>query len=200
MKDNDEGTRRASKLWRQPRRWWLLGVPLGGVLMFGFGALALGAFNWTMEMTNTPQFCISCHEMREFVYAEYQETHHYKNRVGVRATCANCHVPKAWGPKVVRKVKATLVEVPNHLLGSIATEEKFEAKRLVLAERVWKEMKANDSRECRACHSYEAMDLAKQDRSARRRHAPEYLERTGETCIDCHKGVAHKLPEMAAAE
>jgi cytochrome c-type protein NapC len=37
------------------------------------------------------------------------------------------------------------------------------------------------------------MDLAAQDRSARGRHsnAPD----KGETCIDCHKGVAHTLPE-----
>ncbi len=39
------------------------------------------------------------------------------------------------------------------------------------------------------------MNLEAQDRYARRKHSPEYLEKTGRTCIDCHEGIAHKLPE-----
>lgn len=41
------------------------------------------------------------------------------------------------------------------------------------------------------------LDLEKQDKSARRKHSPEYLARKGETCIDCHKGIAHSLPALA---
>ncbi len=37
------------------------------------------------------------------------------------------------------------------------------------------------------------MDLSEQDRSARKRH--ERAVAKGETCIDCHEGIAHKLPE-----
>jgi cytochrome c-type protein NapC len=41
------------------------------------------------------------------------------------------------------------------------------------------------------------MALDEQDRSARARHsnAPD----RGDTCIDCHKGVAHELPEEPEA-
>jgi nitrate/TMAO reductase-like tetraheme cytochrome c subunit len=77
-------------------------------------------------------------------------------------------------------------------LGTISTREKFEAKRLELAENVWATMMANDSRECRNCHSYESMDFHKQGRRAQEKMR-EGLEK-GKTCIECHKGVAHKLP------
>ncbi len=64
----------------------------GGVL----GVIFWGGFNTAMEATNTEAFCISCHEMEENVYQEYQDTIHYSNRTGVRATCPDCHVPKEW--------------------------------------------------------------------------------------------------------
>lgn len=177
------------------RRW--LGIPIGGLLAFGAGALALTAFVGTVEGTSTETFCISCHEMRDNVYEEYQSTIHYSNRSGVRATCPDCHVPKAWGPKLVRKVEATFKELPNHFLGKINTREKFESHRAAMAQSVWDTMKGNDSRECRNCHEIAHMDLEKQDKIARRKHSPEYLARKGETCIDCHKGIAHSLPALA---
>ena len=39
--------------------------------------------------------------MKENVFKEYQNTIHYTNRTGVRATFPDCHVPKEWGPKTV---------------------------------------------------------------------------------------------------
>ena len=64
------------------------------------GVLFWGGFNWAMEMTNTEKFCISCHEMETTPYAELQETIHYSNRTGVRATCPELMValrsPRSW--------------------------------------------------------------------------------------------------------
>lgn len=81
------------------------------------------------------------------------------------------------------------------LVGSIDTPEKFEAKRLELAERVWEGMQATDSRECRNCHAFASMDFHKQERRAAEKMQKVIEKKTGETCIDCHKGIAHKLPE-----
>jgi hypothetical protein len=61
------------------------------------GIIFWGGFNTAMEWTNREAFCISCHEMKDNVYAEYRNTIHYQNRTGVRATCPDCHVPKEWG-------------------------------------------------------------------------------------------------------
>lgn len=157
----------------------------------GAGIVFWGGFNTFAEYTNTMAFCTSCHEMRDYVYAEYQESVHYRNASGVRVTCSDCHVPKAWTAKMVRKVRATN-ELFHKIAGSIDTPEKFEAKRLELAEYVWRSMEASDSRECRNCHSYEAMDFHEQSRRAREKM--ESAAEKGKTCIECHKGIAHKLP------
>ena len=169
---------------------------LGALLIVGGagGIIFWGGFNWAMEATNSLKFCVSCHEM-SWVYEEYQASVHYSNPSGVRAICPDCHVPKDWGAKVMRKVKATYIEIPRKLMGKINTKEKFEAHRLELAEHVWATMKANDSRECRNCHSRESMELEGQDKNAQKKHTIARWLAKGETCIDCHKGIAHELPE-----
>lgn len=162
---------------------------LGAVLFFVTGIIFWGGFNTAMEATNSLEFCISCHEMEQGVYKEYTQTIHYSNRTGVRAICSDCHVPKDWVHKIVRKVQAS-GEIYHKLMGTIDTPEKFEERRLYLANRVWSTMKSTDSRECRNCHSWEAMSSDLQKSTAKRRHRKGLKD--GETCIDCHKGIAHK--------
>lgn len=167
---------------------------LQSLLVTGFiaGIIFWGGFHTVVEATNTMEFCTSCHEMRNTVYVEYKETIHYANRSGVRATCADCHVPKEWFYKMKRKVEAT-GELYGKIMGSIDTKEKFEAKRAALAHNVWKRMKETDSLECRNCHSSEGMSPEKQSEKAQARHTKGKAE--GKTCIDCHFGIAHKEPE-----
>lgn len=158
--------------------------------VFALGIVFWGAFNASMEITNTQTFCISCHEMRDNVYKEYKETIHFSNRTGVQATCSDCHVPKTWIYKVKRKIGATN-ELFHKLLGSIDTKEKFEAKRLELAEHVWQTMRETDSRECRNCHTFNSMNLKTQKSSSQKAHARAVDK--GQTCIDCHMGIAHHI-------
>lgn len=167
---------------------------LGALLIVGGlgGVIFWGGFNTFMEHTNTLEFCISCHEMRDNVYNEYTKTIHYRNRTGVRAICSDCHVPKEWVPKFVRKVKATN-ELFHKIIGTIDTPEKFEGRRKIMAEIVWREMKANDSHECRNCHNFASMEFSKQKEWSAPVHRNAMKER--QTCIDCHRGVAHQLPK-----
>ena len=166
--------------------------PVTILLMFFLsGIIFWGGFNTAMEVTNTEEFCISCHEMKNNVYKEYKHTIHYTNRTGVRATCPDCHVPREWTHKVVRKIKATN-ELLHKIMGSIDTPEKFEAKRLELAQHVWTSMQDSDSHECRNCHSIKSMDLAKQTTLSNVKHARAI--KNNMTCIDCHMGIAHQLP------
>jgi cytochrome c-type protein NapC len=159
---------------------------------FVVGILFWGGFNTGMEMTNTLEFCTTCHEMRDTVYQEYKETIHYSNRSGVRAICSDCHVPKDWVHKLIRKSKASL-EVWGKLTGSIDTKEKFEAKRMTLAGHEWERMKESNSRECRNCHNFDAMSAELQKQTPYRKHMK--AKEAGKTCIDCHKGIAHQLPK-----
>ncbi|MDL0431294.1 NapC/NirT family cytochrome c [Marinobacter sp. TBZ242] len=186
------------RLWQWPKTKYLLWIPAGGFVMLLTGAILLGGVNFAMEETNTLEFCTSCHEMNAFVYPEYEQSAHFSNQSGVRAVCSDCHVPKDWWGKVVRKTEATFNEIPSWITGKIDTPEKFEAHRREMAESVWAKMRASNSATCRSCHSYEAMALSMQDRYAKRRHSREYREATDKTCIDCHQGIAHNLPEVTA--
>lgn len=181
------------RLWRRLRSPSKIscGVLLGSGIVAGI--IFWGGFHTVVEATNKESFCIGCHEMRDNVYKEYSDnTIHYTNRTGVRAVCADCHVPKEWGPKMIRKIQASR-ELLGKVMGTIDTREKFEAKRLVLAEREWARMKANDSLECRNCHTLQSMDPEKQKPRARKSH--ELAVKNKETCIDCHKGIAHHKPK-----
>lgn len=157
------------------------------------GLVFWGGFNTGMEATNSLGFCTSCHEMRDTVYQEYMETIHYKNRSGVRAACPDCHVPKDWMHKFVRKIQASQELYSKFITAEIDTPEKFEAKRMQMAQHVWEAMKASDSRECRNCHSWDAMDPKKQTPRGHKKMEAGLKE--GKTCIDCHKGIAHLLPK-----
>ena len=182
------------------RLWTFLWTPsgvfsLGLLLIAGFvaGILFWGGFHWAVEATNTERFCISCHEMRDNVYAEYEGTVHQSNSSGVRATCPDCHVPKEWGPKVIRKIQASYELYGHFITGVIDTPEKFDAHRLDMATSVWTAMKKTDSRECRNCHDFEFMDFTLQENRAAQNHQAALDQ--GKTCIDCHQGIAHRLPE-----
>ena len=188
------------RYWRtltRPSAYYSLGfLTIGG---FIGGIVFWGAFNTAMEFTNTETFCIGCHVMRDNVYQEIQPTIHFTNRSGVRAKCADCHVPHAWTYKMARKMQASK-EVWGFIFGTIGTRDKFLAKRRELAEREWTRFKANDSLECRNCHEFQSMDFTRQSRRAVDAHSGQLAgkgEHGAKTCIDCHKGIAHRLPDMA---
>ncbi len=177
----------------RPSRHLSLGVlTVGG---FVGGVLFWGGFNTALEATNTEQFCVSCHEMRNNVFEELKSTIHYTNRSGVRATCPDCHVPHQWTDKIARKMQASK-EVWGKIFRTIDTREKFLDERRTLAEHEWARLKANDSLECRNCHEFGYMDLTRQSRRAATIHE-RWLLSGEKTCIDCHKGIAHRLPDMS---
>lgn len=173
---------------------------LGFLTMGGFiaGIVFWGGFNTALEVTNTETFCTGCHEMRENVFVELQPTIHYSNRSGVRATCPDCHVPHNWTDKIARKMQASK-EVWGKIFGTISTREKFLDKRLELAQHEWTRLKANNSLECRNCHNLNSMDFTRQSKRAMQMHSTE-LASGNKTCIDCHKGIAHRLPDVKATE
>jgi len=166
-------------------RMIVIGV-LGGVIIWG-------GLNMGMEYTNRSDFCMSCHEMT-IPFEELKKTVHYKNRSGTTVQCADCHVASSKTPtdymfKSMQKLIAAR-DVVGHILGTVDTPEKYEAYRLTMAKRVWERMKERDSKECRNCHDFKTMDPAKQKDRSVTKH--EGAIEDGKTCIDCHKGIAHK--------
>ena len=159
-------------------------VALGIVL----GVVGVIAFDTTLHATSTEEFCISCHEMKDTPYAQMTNAPHFSNRTGVTATCSDCHLPKAFVPKMIRKAEAAR-EVWGHFTGIIDTPEKYTAHIPAMKAREIARLQANDSQECRDCHTVERMRPELQGKMAQRSHRPERME--GKSCIDCHAGIAH---------
>jgi len=180
----------AAWLWRRPQRWFVLGIPAGGLIAFLVGIGFAGSLIGGLKYAETVTFCTSCHEMNT-PFQELTQSGHYSNQFGVRATCADCHVPPQFVPGLIRHIQAS-GEVWGHVKGELDTPAKYESHRLALAQKIWKELKAIDSAECRSCHTPGAMAFAQQPPAAASAH--QSLATSGMTCIDCHRGVAHTLP------
>ena len=181
------------KLWTfltAPSARYSLGLLVVVGILLGAGGLTV--FDVSMRETSTDQFCLSCHELEVNIGREYAGMSHARNARGFRVTCSDCHLPKPFVPKMMRKFRA-VGEIYHHLLGTIDTPTKFEEHRMKMATRVWTEMNETDSRECRDCHKTDLWDLEAQTEDVRDFHRSALSK--GKTCINCHKGVAHKLPE-----
>ena len=181
-----------SRLWRfvvTPSAYY----SLGAILLYGFalGVVFWGGFHWAIELSNTETFCVSCHEHSSFTLPEVQKSAHYSNIAGARAQCLDCHVPRDWLHKVATKISVTR-ELFHHMAGTIDTREKYEAKRLSMALDVWRRMRESNSLECRNCHDYSYMSMKQQEGLAARQH--QLASSQGVGCIECHMGVAHRLP------
>ncbi len=184
-------------LWQQPKTKWSLGIPLGGFAAFGLGMIALGTMNYVIHETSSTEFCYSCHSHEAFIKPEYEASSHFVNTSGVRASCSDCHLPHDnWFELTWTKAVVSLDIIPE-LMGKISTAEKYEAHRAEMAESVWREFKGNDSKYCRSCHSFSAMDMESQERRTARRHSR--ADENGQTCVQCHYGIVHALPENAEA-
>ncbi len=101
-------------------------------IIFLAGIVFAGLFNVGLAYTNEMEFCTSCHTMQTPL-KELQENVHYKNASGVQATCADCHVPKPFIPKMIAKVMAAK-DVYHEIMGTIDTPEKYEAHALGYGE------------------------------------------------------------------
>jgi cytochrome c-type protein NapC len=160
----------------------------GGVI----GAVSLFGVDYALHATSTDEFCSGCHA--NDATKEWRESAHHNNRAGLVAGCSDCHLPREFAPKMLRKAKA-VKEVWGRLTGVIDTPEKYEAHRLAMAESEWARLRANGAQECRNFHHPESM--ADKDKSY---VGPLHKSALagGKICIDCHKGVAHRAPGQAA--
>ena len=131
--------------------------------------------------------------MRDNVFEELKTTIHFTNRSGVRATCPDCHVPHEWTDKIARKMQASK-EVWGQIFGTIDTREKFlDHRPRTRAAHEWARLKANDSLECRNCHSAESMDITSR---ATRREAHQRFLFTRKRPVSIATRNAHHLPDM----
>ncbi len=176
-------------LFRPSTRFSILALIVVGVVL---GSGAVIGTQVAVQATGTNEFCVSCHEMN-INLEEYSETSHFKNRSGVRAGCSDCHIPHTYPQKLWVKALAGTKDIYGHMMGVIDTPAKYEAKRFEMATTEQERLRKNGSAECKHCHNFEAMNPAKQKPFARAEH--KRAQETGQSCIECHKGIAHNEPE-----
>ena len=191
MPDRSDRPRRG--FWRSTWFFVLFVMPLAIVVV---GSLFWAGGSALLAYTESNEYCTSCHELTP-VIDEYHDSVHFRSASGVRAGCADCHVPDEFWPSVLDHAHA-LLELYRHFDGTIETPELFEENRLRLARQVWHDMETSNSRECRSCHVPDAFDFAAQRPEARTAMEP-LAEEHGGNCITCHRGLVHALPDMEAA-
>jgi len=153
----------------------LLGVVLG-VLMLSFSAYSFLA-------TSETQFCISCHEMRVVAEQGWMQSKHYKNKNGVVAQCADCHLPPGLITYVTYKIRDGLVDLYVHNFGE-SDPYKMDWDRI-------KEVSQSHHMDsaCLRCHENLTPEgLSTKGILAHR----EYLRgETDKNCIKCHDDEIH---------
>lgn len=168
-------------------KWRGLALLVAGIVV---GAAIVVGTQVMVGATGTNEFCgTACHEMRTAL-TELEESSHGRNRVGITASCHDCHIPHDYPANLILKARAGAKDVYHHLLGTIDTPEKYEQNRARMAQAELERLKSRDSAECRHCHDAAKMDAAMQTGFAARRHR-EAAEKK-QTCVECHPGVAHK--------
>ena len=103
----------------------LIAVVVGG------GGLLLA--QKALHKTSDTAFCLSCHSMSK-PFEEYQGTVHFSNQKGIRAECADCHIPKSGMDYLFAKLKASKDIYHEFVSGKIDSDDKFEAHRQEMAE------------------------------------------------------------------
>jgi nitrate/TMAO reductase-like tetraheme cytochrome c subunit len=171
-------------------KWSVLALVVAGIVI---GSVAVIGTQVMVAVTGTNEFCGgACHSM-QWVAQEYRESSHSINDKGVGAGCHNCHIPHEYPALLFYKAKAGIKDVIGEMAGTISTEEKFKKERARMAGEVWAEFKANNSANCRSCHTITAEVVKKQKDFVQPMHQ-QFLS-GAMTCVDCHKGIAHKAPD-----
>jgi len=102
--------------------------------------------NVGIHVTATPEFCMSCHEMRIVGEQGWMRSPHYRNPKGVVAGCKDCHIPPELVHMLWTKTRDGVKDIAVHLFGE-SDAKKMDWDHL----RDMARAKVSDSA-CRTCH------------------------------------------------
>ena len=91
--------------------------------LIGIGAGALWGTQFIMHKTSSPEFCVSCHSMSQ-PKEEWESSNHFSNAKGIRAECADCHVPSEGWHYVKAKFTA-LKDLWYEMQGKLDSKKKI---------------------------------------------------------------------------
>ncbi len=131
----------------RPPRAGAAGLAIVSMLLLGGAFLLDSPLGWTTR----DAFCLSCHEMATNIGGHFEQNLWLPGTEERHAGCADCHLPQRFVPRTLRKLRAAR-ELYHHVIGTIATKEKFESRRMAMARTVWEDLQSNRSGECTGCH------------------------------------------------
>lgn len=153
-----------------------------------FAFLLLPFFSWlvtdeSITATSDAQFCVSCHSMEPFEKAHTADVHGGQNAHGVRATCAQCHLPHDGSANYLyTKARTGIHDLWVENFGDLESID-WQAKRDHREEYVY------DSG-CLTCHTnLEEATMA--SHKAFIAHRTYFLGETDDKCVSCHENVGH---------
>jgi cytochrome c-type protein NapC len=176
---------------------WALGFALLGIVL-------VAATNHTVNWSSSDKFCgTACHSMT-WAAAAYQQSPHYINRVGIRASCGECHIPYDSGHGTAKQYAKLLLFKSDRgakdfwyeARKSIATNEEWEKRRPALSSTFQSYLTRHNYITCRGCHSLDAFGGAGS-------HMKVAIHRglangSSFDCLQCHVNIGHFYKQSAA--
>lgn len=155
----------------------------------GFAVVLFVFISWlltdeTIAMTSDAEFCVSCHSMEPFEASHRADIHGGMNAHGVRATCADCHLPHDSSLNYLYvKGKTGLHDLWVENFGDPASVD-WEGNREHREEYTY------DSG-CMTCHT-NLQQATMATNKAFIAHRDYFLDITTDQCTTCHPNVGHK--------
>lgn len=169
-------------------------VLIAGVVGAIIGVAAVLANEQVDRYTSTDAFCgTSCHSMQAHVATDpvYVESAHRTARRGVRAGCADCHIPHGIVPATWAHLKGGVKDIISETLNDFSDPEVWKRGRAERAAVVRDWLLETDSATCRNCHDETAIEP--EHERGQRQHAEARERRL--TCIGCHYNLVHSEVE-----
>jgi nitrate/TMAO reductase-like tetraheme cytochrome c subunit len=178
-----------------------LRIFLACVVLICVGVTLVALTNHLVVWSSSDAYCGgACHSMT-WANAAYQKSPHFTNRVGVRASCGDCHIPYDAGhTTAVDYAKLLLFKTDrgfrdtwHEVTGSIATKEEWENRRPALRATFESYLTRHNYITCRGCHSLQAF-------AGPRSQMKLVIHRGLSTqnnynCLDCHSNIGHVYVE-----
>ncbi len=180
---------------RGGRRGVLLAAMAAAFVLLGVVAVALT--NSFVNYTSTDSFCgTTCHSMT-WAVTTYKRSPHFDNRVGVRATCGDCHIPyDSNHPTPLQYISLLLFKADRgvkdfwgEITKRIRTEQEWDKRRPQLAATVETFLNTHDSITCRGCHTIEAFSGPRNEMTQLVHR--DIIKADTVQCLKCHYGVGH---------
>ena len=165
-------------------------VLLAGIAGAAIAVAAVLANEQIDAYTSTDAFCgTSCHSMQAHVANDpvFVESAHRTASSGVRAGCADCHIPHGIVPATVAHVKGGVKDIISETLNDFTDPQVWERGRAERAYHVRDWLLETDSATCRVCHD----EAAIQPERKRGQSQHEDARERGLTCIGCHYNLVH---------